>query len=504
MNVINKINKIAIVGGGTAGWIAAAALARACKAGSVEIILVESTAIGTIGVGEATIPPMVNFLQYLGVEEKTFIAATNATYKLGIKFQDWYKKGQSYWHPFGSIGVNIDGNPFFHYWLRRRQQGSHDALSDFSPAAVMAEAGKYYSPHNAPPESFLAGVSYAYHFDAGLVAQFLRKFAEQKGVTRIPAEVTDIEQAENGFINAVVLNDGTKLTADFFIDCTGFRSLLIDGAMRTDFVDLSDCLPCDRAVVAPSGPSGDVAPYTLASAGDAGWTWKIPLQNRVGNGYVYASAFCDDDQALRYLKKNVHGTLLADPQVIHFKTGYRQQMWQKNCLSLGLASGFIEPLESTAIHLIVQGIKTFINLFPDKHCNPALAAEYNRVLVQEYEKIKEFIVLHYCTTARDDSEFWRWCRHDMPVSPELNAKIALFKAQGRLQATGNALFKDPSWYSVFLGMGIEPEAHDPLIACTDIAQVESILFQVKGLMKKMVEGLPAHHEYLDKLMSRRA
>lgn len=490
------IRKIAIVGGGTAGWMSAAALSHATRGKLCDIILIESADIGTIGVGEATIPPIVHFINYLGVDEAEFMKATQASYKLGIKFKDWHQKGHSYWHPFGSIGVTIDGKPFFPYWLKARRKGDTTPFSAYSAAAVMGDAHRYYPPSRASANSFLAGASYAYHFDAALVAKFMRQYAEARGVIRIEDNVVDVGMSENGFIDKLKLKTHPAVEADLYIDCTGFRALLIGEALGVPYEDWTDYLPCDRAVAMPTAATDQWPPYTLSTAKDAGWTWRIPLQHRTGNGYVYCSKYCSDEEAVQTLRASVEGDPLTEPRLLRFTTGRRKQAWSKNCVAIGLSAGFLEPLESTAIQLILKGVRSLIELFPDRSSEAPLVNEYNRLLMRDYENIRDFIVLHYAVTRREDTPFWRWCRERMPVSDSLQEKIDLFRTRGYVQWNPTDLFREPSWYSVFVGMGVEPETYDPLIESSNFGQVEKILGQVRTAMVQMAEGLPRHEEYL--------
>lgn len=494
----NNIRKIAIVGGGTAGWMSAAALSHATRGKTCEIALIESADIGIVGVGEATIPPIINFIKHLGIDETEFIQATQGSIKLGIKFQDWYRQDHSFWHPFGDIGVTIDDKLFFPYWLKARQLGDTTPYTAYSPAAVMGDANRFYPPYKAAKDSFLAAASYAYHFDAALVARFMRRYAEARGVKRIEDNVIDVALRENGFIDKLTLEKHPAVEADLYLDCTGFRALLIGKILQVPYDDWIDYLPCDRAVAMPTANTGQLPPYTLSTAKNAGWVWRIPLQHRTGNGYVYCSRYCDDDEAVKTLHASVQGEPLAEPRLLRFTTGRRKEMWNKNCVAIGLSAGFLEPLESTAIQLILKGVRSLIELFPDKAFEAPLVREYNRLMNRDYENIRDFIVLHYCTTQRDDTAFWRWCREQMRIPESLQEKIDLFKSRGCLQWNPTDLFREPSWYSVFLGMGIEPRVYDPLIDSSDFSKVETVLKQVRTLMVQMADGLPLHAEYLRK------
>jgi tryptophan 7-halogenase len=496
------IKKIIILGGGTAGWITAAALIHILKKDFCSIELIESKDIPTIGVGEATIGSIINYINALGIDEADFIRETQSTYKLGIQFNDWLQIGEGYFHPFGSAGVNINGLPFFPFWLKAKQLGHPANFTDFSPSAVMAQHNRFYHHQKAPKESFLAGSSYALHVDANLVGKYLRTHATSKGVKRTEATVESVVQNDNGFIESLRLTDGTKVEGDFFIDCSGFNSLLIEKTLNAGFEDWQKYLPCNRAVAVPTTNTDALTPYTIATARRSGWTWKIPLQSRTGNGYVYSDMFDSDANAIELLRDVVSGELLTEPRTLKFITGHRKSIWLKNCVAIGLSSGFVEPLESTAIHLIMKGARTFLELFPDMDCDPQLAREYNRIMTKEYENIRDFIVLHYCVTKRTDTEFWRWCQNEMLIPDSLKEKIELFQTQGKLYRNPEDLFKDPSWYSVFEGMGIRPTKYDRLVDLTPPDQILSVMDQVSSLMQQMALGLPEHSDYIKKFISR--
>lgn len=492
-----RLNKIVIVGGGSAGWIAAASLAKALQKNDCKITLIESPDIKTIGVGEATIPPIVNFLQFLGIDEREFMVQTQASFKLAIQFVDWREKGSSFFHPFGTVGVNIDGQDFYSCWLKAKTVGSQYHYTSFSPSAHMCEQNKFYFPYKASKESFLAGAAYAYHFDAGLLARYLEQYSINRGVEKKSANVEKVQLDERGFIASLGLKDGSLVEGDFFIDCTGFKGLLIEEALQTGYTDWTEWLPCDRAIAVQTENSGPIIPYTKATARDSGWTWKIPLQTRTGNGYVFCSKFCSDDEARATLLSSVEGECLIEPKVIPFATGHRNKIWNKNCLALGLSSGFLEPLESTAIHLVTRGMRAFLDYFPDRNCDESLANEYNRIMLKEYETIRDFIVLHYCTTRREDSAFWNHCR-EMSIPHTLQRKIELYKSRGLLEFSPDDLFKPPSWYSLFEGMGVQAESYSPFVDPIEVRQLSRILDQVNGLMGEMANGLPTHDQFLQK------
>jgi tryptophan halogenase len=491
---MKPLKKIVIVGGGSAGWIAAAILGHHLKGKFCEVELVESDDIGTIGVGESTIPPFMTLLRNLGINEQEFIQATQASFKLGIRFKYWHRKEESYFHPFGAIGGNIEAHDFYHCWLKAKQQGHSAGLQEFAPCSAMADQGKFFLPHKAQ-KTPIAKASYALHLDAKLAAEYLRRYAEALGVIRTEGMVTDVCQKECGDIEKIILKSGKAVGGDFFIDCTGFRALLIEKTLDVGYEDWTNFLPCDRAIAVQTESHGATVPYTIATARDAGWTWRIPLQHRTGNGYVYSSKFCSDEEARETLLKNIDGPMINDPRVIPFTTGIRKQVWHRNCLSLGLASGFIEPLESTAIHLVVRGMDFFVRFFPDMEHDPILIDEYNRRMSQDYEEIRDFIVLHYCTTERDDTPFWSWCKNmDIPAS--LRERIELFKARAVLRDGVDELFKEDSWYSVFEGMGVRPKKYNPMVDRVNYQMIDGTLNGAPGILNEMVKTLPSHDEFL--------
>jgi tryptophan halogenase len=490
----NKLENIVIVGGGTAGWMAAACLAKVLKNSACKITLVESPEISTIGVGEATIPPIVDFIRMLEIDERDFIQKTQATFKLAIQFQDWRRVGESYWHQFGTVGTNIDGLPFYQHWLKSTLNGNTADFTDYAPSIAMAKWGKFV----IVPEherSILAGSKYAWHFDATLVAKYLSSYSIQNAVTHIQSHVETVELNSEGFIASICLSHGNKIAGDFFIDCTGFKGLLIEGALATGYEDWSHFLPCNSAIVAQTQNAGLVAPYTQSKALDAGWQWRIPLQHRTGNGYVFCNDFTNIEHAEAQFRKSLEGKLLTEPRILNFTTGKRKKIWNKNCLALGLAAGFLEPLESTSIHLIVKAIVKFTQMLPLKEHQEPLLDEYNRIISAEYECIRDFIVLHYCTTERDDSAFWRYCKN-MAIPDSLKLKLNLFKCQGRLYKNEFDLFTDNSWYAVLNGMGVRPNGYDPLIDMSDQSEVMKILTSGLHSLEDVVQKLPAHDAFI--------
>jgi tryptophan halogenase len=490
----NAIRKIVIVGGGSAGWITAAMLSHYFQNGGCQVELVESEEIGTIGVGESTIPPFLQLIASLGIDEREFIRATQASFKLGIRFEDWKAKGQHYYHPFGAIGGPIGPHEFYQCWLRAKANGHPSELQDFAPGTVMADQWKFMLPFRAQ-RSLISGASYALHVDARLVAKFLRDFAEARGVKRTEGVVTDVVTHPDGWVAKVVLRDGREVEGDLFIDCSGFRALLIGKTLDAPFDDWSDMLLCDRAVVAQTQNVGEPHPFTLSRAEDAGWRWRIPLQHRAGNGYVFSSRHLSDDEARATLVGNLEGPALMEPMFIPFKTGVRRRLWEKNVVAVGLAGGFIEPLESTALHLIYRGVDFLLRFFPDRDFDPTLAAEYNRRMVADYEEIRDFIVLHYCTTQRDDTPFWRDVRQ-APIPESLKERMALFQAHGVLREGIDEMFRNPSWQSIMEGMGVRPRRYQQLVDTAPYAVIAQTLDQSKPLLAQEVASLPSHGQFL--------
>ena len=488
------LKKIAIIGGGTSGWLAAAMLCQHLKRELTEVELIESEELGTIGVGESTVPPFVGLIHRLGIDENEFLRATDGTYKLGIKFVGWHERGDSYFHPFGVIGKPIGSHDFYQCWLKARARGDTSELQDFSPCNVMAEQGRFFHPAKAR-NTPIGGANYALHVDALLVSKYLRGYSEARGLKRTEGKVVAARQRNDGFIESVTLESGAEIQADFFIDCTGFKAFLIGRTLGVDSHDWSNYLPCDRAVVCKTENKGALWPYTRASAQPAGWTWRIPLQHRVGNGYVYSSQFANDATAKATLLRTLDSACIDEPRVIPYTTGHRKQFWKANCLSIGLSSGFIEPLEATSIHLIARGMDFFLRYFPDRDCDPALVREYNRRMIADFEEVRDFIVLHYSATARDDTPFWQHCKK-LPLPDSLRERIELFRAHGAMREGVDELFRASSWQSVFEGMGIRPTSPNPRVENLDYAQIEQTLKNAKAAIAGMVEHLPTHEQFL--------
>lgn len=491
---MQPLSKIVVVGGGTSGWLAAAMLRHHLKPELCDIELVESEEIGSIGVGESTVPPFVGLIQRLGIDEQEFIRATDATYKLGIQFVGWHRRSDTYFHPFGVIGKPIGTHDFYQCWLKARARGDRSSLQDFSPCNVMAENGRFFPPSRAR-NTPIGGANYALHIDASLSAAYFRSYAQARGLKRTEGRVTEVCRRENGFIDHIVLADGREIHGDFFIDCTGSRGVLIGKTLGIESVDWAEYLPCDRAITVRTESQGPLLPYTRAIAQKSGWMWRIPLQRRIGQGYVYSSHFCSDAEAKSTLLRNVGSACLDEPRILPFATGHRREFWTLNCLSLGLAGGFIEPLEATAIHLIARGLDFFLRYFPTRDCDPALVREYNRRMIADYEEVRDFIVLHYSATGRDDSPFWQACRQ-IPLPATLQERIELFESQGAMREGVDQLFRASSWQSVFEGMGIKPRAYSPRVDNLDYTHIEATLRTAKSAIAGMVEHLPTHEQFL--------
>ena len=499
----HTIRHVVIVGGGTAGWMAAAALSRYLDNGVTRVTLIESEEIGTIGIGEATIPPLISFNAMLGINENDFVSATQGTFKLGIEFVDWGGLGERYFHPFGFHGQELQGVLFHQLYLRERKRRAMQDISAWSMSAVAASMGKFGRP-GAQARFPLTQLLYAFHFDAGLYARFLRSYAERAGVRRIEGRIVDtVLRPADGYVESVRLADGGSIEGDLFIDCSGFRGLLIEQALKTGYEDWTHWLPCNRAVAVPSSYPGDPDPFTRATARAAGWQWRIPLQHRMGNGFVYASDHIGDDEAERMLLANLEGEPLADPRRLSFTTGRRLLAWNKNVVAMGLSSGFVEPLESTSIHLIQSGIARLIALFPDRRFNPVERDEYNRQMQDLFENVRDFIILHYHATKRDDSEFWNRCR-TMTIPDSLARKIELWRAKGRVFREGMELFATTSWVAVALGQGIVPEEHEPAADALDEGKVSAALEQMRLAYLNTAERLPTHAEFIAQACAARA
>jgi len=493
---VDPIRSVLIVGGGTAGWMTAAALSKIFADHDLRIQLIESEQIGTVGVGEATIPQILLFNRMLGIDENEFIKATQATFKLGIEFEGWRREGHSYLHPFGSYGSDMDGVMFHHFWLNARQRGYEVELPEFCLQVLAAREGRFLRPVPNAKNSPLGHIAYAFQFDAGLYANYLRQYAEARGVERIESRIehTRLDE-ESGHLTSVKLEDGREFSADFFVDCSGFRGLLIEQALETGYEDWSAWLPCNRALAVPSERVREPDPFTRSTARPAGWQWHIPLQHRTGNGHVYCSDHMSDDEAARILLDNLEGRPLRDPIQLRFVTGHRRKFWNRNVLAIGLAAGFMEPLESTSIHLIQSGIARLMTLFPDRSFNPADIDEYNRLTLQEYEYVRDFLVLHYRQTERDDSEFWRRCRN-LPMTDHLARKLELYRTNGRVYREKDELFNETSWLAVMDGQGVEPRGHHPLVSSLGDREVNARLEQILSVIRASADHMPSHADFI--------
>jgi tryptophan 7-halogenase len=483
------VRKIVIAGGGTAGWMVAAAIAKTL--GKVlDIKLIESDEIGTVGVGEATIPPLAHFNRLLGISEQEFMAATQATFKLGIAFENWRDRGHDYIHSFGSTGRDHWTAGFQHFWLRGRERGLAGDYGDYCLELKASLAGRFA---HLPKQ----GMNYAFHIDAGLYARFLRNFAERFGAQRLEGKIVEVPvNPETGFITGVKLDSGALVEGDLFIDCTGFRGLLIGNALHVGYEDWSHWLFCDSAVALQTASLGPAIPYTRSIAHEAGWQWRIPLQRRVGNGMVYCSKYVADDMAKTALLGNIEGEVLTEPRVIKFRPGQRLKSWKKNCVAIGLSSGFIEPLESTSIHLIQRGITRLMQMFPSAGIRQSDIEEYNRQAWNEIEYIRDFIVLHYHVTQREDSPFWRACKR-MEIPASLAHRISLFRETARVFRAPNELFGENSWIQVMLGQGITPESHHTAADLMGDAELSGFLNDIKMQVDRTVAQLPSHQSYVD-------
>lgn len=482
---------VVILGGGTAGWMAAAALSTSLSPSRCTVRLIESDEIGIVGVGEATLPHMKDFNDTVGIDEAEMIRKTKATFKLGIEFRDWGFLGSSYIHPFGIHGAAETSLGFQQKWLAARHAGRNFDLEDFSLAIVASRQNRFDFPA-ATRGSIASTYSYAYHFDASLYAAFLREFVEARGVRRIEGKVRDVTRHDDsGDIQSLTLESGDVVTGDFFIDCSGFRSMLIGDALAVPWEDWSKWLPCDRAWAVPCEKAGELTPYTRSTAREAGWQWRIPLQHRTGNGHVFSTRFTSEEKARETLLANLDGEPLAEPRLLRFEAGRRRVSWQANCLALGLSSGFLEPLESTSIYLVQIALMHFLPLFPGRDGALDLSQEFNRRMELEYDRIRDFLILHYHLTARDDSEMWRYCR-SMKVPESLTDKMAVFKHRGHIERYRDGLFTPPSWLSVYVGQGLTPDHHHPTM---DNIPVERVIEELEALcadIKDRVEEMPKH------------
>ena len=488
------VARVVILGGGTSGWMCAAVLARTLAQADVSITLVESDQIGTIGVGEATIPTIKSFNSLLGIDEVDFIKRTQGTFKLGIEFVDWGKLGDRYIHPFGTYGLDRPEVKFRQMWLKLRglSQDVGD-IGDYNLTLAAARLNRFGLV--SAQGGLLSTLRHAYHIDASLYARYLRDYAIARGVRRVEGVVASVGQRADGFISALVLKDGGAITGDLFVDCSGFRGFLIEETLKAGYEDWTHWLPCDRAVAMPCENAGPLLPYTRASADQAGWRWRIPLQHRIGNGYVYSSQYLDDATAAARLTATLEGDPLDGPRFLKFKAGHRKRLWDKNVVAIGLAAGFIEPLESTSIHLVQTGVSRLIQLFPDMNFNPVLIEEFNRLSIREYEQVRDFIILHYKLTERDDTPFWQHCK-DMDIPTSLARKLSLFRDKGRMSGSLDELFSENSWLAVMLGQGGLPDGYDPVVDSIPVADTRRALLDLKAAVFQAAKSLPEHSAFI--------
>jgi tryptophan halogenase len=483
------VKKVVIAGGGTAGWMTAAALSKLLGK-TVEVSLIESDDIPTIGVGEATIPTLHIFHKLLGINEQEFMAATNATFKLGISFENWREVNQDYIHSFGFLGRDCWAAGFQHFWLKGQQRGIAKDIGDYCPEHIAAREGRFAVLANQD-------LNHAYHLDAGLYAKFLRNIADKHGCNRIEGKIVKVDLDEkSGFINTLTLASGKVIEGDLFIDCTGFRGLLIEDALHTGFEDWSHYLPCDSAIAVQTKTVGKPVPYTCSIARDAGWQWRIPLQNRTGNGFVFCSKYLSDDEAKKILLDNIEGERLNEPRMIKYKTGTRRKHWNKNCIAVGLSSGFIEPLESTGIHLFQRAIIRLMQMFPSQGINQSDIDEFNDQTKVEADNIKDFIILHYHLTDRKDTPFWRYCR-SMPVPDSLTHRMKLFEESGRVFKKSDELFGENSWIQVMLGQGLLPKSYHPIVDMMSDNELENFLTTIQNGVKRKVQNWPNHLDFIN-------
>ena len=489
----NKIRRIVIAGGGTAGWMVAASLAKLLGK-TLDIKLVESDQIGTVGVGEATIPTLLTLHELLKIKEQDFVAAVQGTFKLGISFESWRDIGKDYIHSFGFTGQDCWAAGFQHFWLKGERLGISKEYGEYCKEWMAAKQNRFAVLTNRGTQH---GLNYAYHIDASLYAKMLRKIAEEHGTVRQEGKISSVEQdAESGFIKALKLESGERIEGDFFIDCTGFRSLLIEETLKAGYDDYTHWLPCDSAVAVQTEAVGPPIPYTRSIAREAGWQWRIPLQHRVGNGVVFSSEHWSDDEAIDMILKNIEGKTLTEPRVLKFKAGQRKKHWHKNCVAIGLSSGFIEPLESTSIHLIQRSVIRLMQLFPYAGIRQPDVNEFNSQMRTEIEHIRDFIILHYHVTDRTDSEFWRYCK-SMEIPDSLTHRIELFKQTGRVFKIPTELFGENSWIQVMIGQGLMPEQYHPIVNMMSDDELKRFLTGIRDTAVNVVSQLPEHQRFID-------
>ncbi|MEO6264305.1 MAG: tryptophan halogenase family protein [Luteimonas sp.] len=491
----NRIRDIIIVGGGTAGWMTAAALSKVLTKG-YSIHLIESDEIGIVGVGEATIPMIKLYNHALEIDENDFVRRTKGSFKLGIEFLDWGRVGDSYIHGFGKIGQDLGLISFYQYWLKMHHAGKAANLEEYSINTAAARHGKFMRAVSDRPNSPLADIAYAYHFDAGLYAKYLSEYGQARGVRRIEGKVVRTElRGEDGYVEAVVLESGERVEGQLFIDCSGFRGLLIEQALKTGYEDWSHWLPCDRAIAVPCASAAPLTPFTRSTARSAGWQWRIPLQHRTGNGYVFSSRFLSEDEATATLLGNLDGEPLAPPRTLRFVTGKRKKFWNKNVIAIGLASGFMEPLESTSIHLIQSSIARLTAFFPHAGFDQADIDEFNAHSDFEFDRIRDFLILHYKATERDDSPFWNHCR-TMEIPDSLQRRMDLFRSNGRIFREGNEMFAEQSWLQVMHGQGVRAQGYHPLVDLYSEEKVAHYIENVRAVIGQCVQAMPTHETFI--------
>jgi tryptophan halogenase len=500
------IKRIVIVGGGTAGWMTAAALARAIRTPDLSITLIESDEIGSVGVGEATLPAIREFNALLGIDERDLLRACHGTFKLAIQFRDWGRVGARYMHPFSHYGGAFNNKLFPHLWVKyaqlMRARGMAPSIDDYNLGSLAAVEGRFSAAASGADKA-IGGLDFAYHFDAILYANYLRRYAEARRVTRIEGEVVSAAlDGASGQIQSVTLKSGQIVEGDVFIDCSGFRGVLIEQTLQVGYEDWSHWLPCDRAIAVASESLGPPAPYTRSTAERAGWVWRIPLQHRIGNGHVYCSAFMNDDDAQAVLLDHVDGPPISAIRKLRFVTGRRRRAWERNCLAIGLAAGFLEPLESTSIHLIQTSILRLLSLFPGRQAAPREVEEFNRQTTEEYENARDFLIAHYCLNTREDSPFWRHCAA-MPTPDRVGQYIELFSERGRLPIRQEHTFATHSWTAVLLGQGVTPRGADPLLAAAPDAEIEQQMAVIHNGVATAVSALPSHQAFIDRYCSSR-
>jgi len=489
------IDRVVIVGGGTAGWMVAAALSAVLR-DRVAIAVVESDEIGTVGVGEATIPMIQQFNKVIGVDEAQFLRETGGTFKLGIEFVDWARLGHRYMHGFGGFGPNLQSVRFEHFWQKLHRRNQAAELDEYSINHVAAKQARFTLPTQSMGASPLADIVYAYHFDATLYGRFLRRLSESRGVERIEGRIVDVAlHASNGHVESALLESGRRVAGDLFIDCSGFRGLLIEQTLHSGYEDWSHWLPCDRAIAVPCASAAPLLPYTRSTAHAAGWQWRIPLQHRIGNGHVFCSRHMSEDEATAILLARLDGPALAEPRTLKFVTGMRKKAWNRNVVAMGLASGFMEPLESTSIHLVQTAIGRLLNLWPDRQFHAAVADEFNRQSRFEFERIRDFLVLHYHQTERDDSPFWRACR-SMEIPDTLRQKMELYRGQGRVMREADELFTEISWLQVMHGQGLQAHGYYPLVDVVAEHAIVDHLASAHAVIRRCAAAMPTHADFV--------